>query len=716
MLTGAIVLAGWLAADTGCATPAICDLVARARAANGRAGGQAYEAVAEAEVTGLAVRSDFVMEGATSIEQYASRIRWDPASGVEQVVVGYRSRTAQIPILATGQFTRIGWLVPTLAGERLVMLRREGAEPDDAAALAGLVATVHPLARDAAPRYRYVALDTLAAEGDRPARLRLRVAPVPPAEGEAILLDGDLELDAASLAVVRVRARVVRTGRPVRPARLVERLAKIPTVMLVDLRASRVDGTWIPLEQRFEVETVSGLVAGEGVALRVLTRLDGVRVGPASVPTATPAYTLTWPPRGTIARHRDWHHALGGDLAGSHVADLADLRPPAWQPTGAPRLRPQGRWTGDFVRLNRVEGLFLGPAATLWLRDWLPGGRIEASAGYAFTEQEVRGGAGLAWLRDGWRLDGGWRRALDVTNDFRNQLDDPAFAMLLSRDNWDYVDRRGPAAGAQRYLGPGRGSFVRVDGAWLDDGNVVASVEKTPIVGYLRNNRPADPGQYWRARATLDLNPDVGGRFVARGLGLRAEYEGAFGDLDWQRAEVRVVGRTDVGPLMLLARAHAGVLLGEAPPTQSLFEFGGAAALPGFEYKEFAGDRAALLRARVGWSLPFLDRPVTVGHVLVLPSLAPSVSLGYQSGWTAIVGAGTQAAIDRLGPRFDTETGAFAVDSTGALIPASVATDGLRHSVDLRIGFFNNNLAIGVARALEGGRGFQVFFATGGQF
>ena len=62
-----------------------------------------------------------------------------------------------------------------------------------------------------------------------------------------------------------------------------------------------------------------------------------------------------------------------------------------------------------------------------------------------------------------------------------------------------------------------------------------------------------------------------------------------------------------------------------APHPQQLFEMGGAAGLPGFDYKEFAGDRAALTRVRLTWPLPFLRTPIVVKPGLSLPVFTPSL-------------------------------------------------------------------------------------------
>ena len=64
-------------------------------------------------------------------------------------------------------------------------------------------------------------------------------------------------------------------------------------------------------------------------------------------------------------------------------------------------------------------------------------------------------------------------------------------------------------------------------------------------------------------------------------------------------------------------------MLGRDPPPQKLFELGGNEALPGYRYKEFAGDRAALFRTFASYRFDIWRRPVQIWRNLMLPGLSP---------------------------------------------------------------------------------------------
>jgi hypothetical protein len=350
------------------------------------------------------------------------------------------------------------------------------------------------------------------------------------------------------------------------------------------------------------------------------------------------------------------------------------------------------------------------------MRDAAPGLLLHGTGGYAWKEKTARGNGGIGWESRQWTLDANGGRNLDVTNDFRNQFDSRALTALVGRDAWDYVDRREGGLSITRSL-ESQGSIIRLEGARVRDAAVSRHLSKTLLGSKLRPNREITPGTYWRGRLTLDWNPEVSPLFAHDGVGFKAEVEQASGELDYTRFEGRLVLRKNLSRLFLIARLHGGALFSDAPPPQQLFELGGPAGLPGYDYKEFAGDRAVLFRARVTYPLAMLDLPWRLSSHLTLPALSPAISLGFQSGFTDTRNAAGDAAVRALGDQYDYKTGALVTDPlTGNPLPASVVTDKLRKSVDLRIGFFGDALAVGVARALEKGRKTKFLFAFGRQF
>jgi hypothetical protein len=194
---------------------------------------------------------------------------------------------------------------------------------------------------------------------------------------------------------------------------------------------------------------------------------------------------------------------------------------------------------------------------------------------------------------------------------------------------------------------------------------------------------------------------------------------GAGADIEYQRLLARVLMRRNLRSVALTGQVHFGKVWGAKLPPQQLIELGGAVGLPGYDYKEFGGDVGMLGRFRLSFPLPIdaLSRPISIGRTgLAIPSLAPTMSLGAQAGWTDVTTAAAQRAMLGLGQRFDTKTGQPAVDEDGTPLPASVAAGHVRTSLDLRVGLFNDAIAVGVSQSLESERTTSFFFAFGQQF
>ena len=133
-------------------------------------------------------------------------------------------------------------------------------------------------------------------------------------------------------------------------------------------------------------------------------------------------------------------------------------------------------------------------------------------------------------------------------------------------------------------------------------------------------------------------------------------------------------------------------MLGARPPAQQLFELGEQQNLPGYLDKEFAGTRAAVLRGSLQYTSPFLRQPIRVRRFF-LPAVAPGLSVGVQSGWTAAPTAAARAAIDRLA----------VVDSRSLALwaPVSSPSDGIRASVTAGLRFFSGGAFVGATRPVD---------------
>jgi hypothetical protein len=275
---------------------------------------------------------------------------------------------------------------------------------------------------------------------------------------------------------------------------------------------------------------------------------------------------------------------------------------------------------------------------------------------------------------------------------------------------------------------PARGALVRLDVGVFGDragersvrtglfGSVVDVGRNLPrrpagVPASFRANRGVDEGDYVRSALTVDLHPDIGAEFVRPGVGARLHWERADGGpfargLTYQRGEARLMGRRGWGlpwrgaltgsELVLVGRGDAGAVWSAAPPSQQLFELGSNQNLPGYGYKEFAGDRAWVARGYVLAQSPWLRAPLrlrVLGRPLVFPGLAPGLSVGAQAGQAEASDDAARAAVLRLGTLPD--------PATGLLVPLSRPTDGVRATMNVGVRFFGGAVFAGAARPLD---------------
>ena len=354
-----------------------------------------------------------------------------------------------------------------------------------------------------------------------------------------------------------------------------------------------------------------------------------------------------------------------------------------------------------------MEGAFTGFGARLALRDVAPGTVLRATGGYAWSEGAVRGRVELLRDRGPWRVMLRAGRSLDLTNDFRNPLDSGStLGALTGQDEYDYVDRAFAGAQVERTIGA-RAWQWRIESGVARDEALSPAYASAPVGGLaFRLNRGVDAGTYWRNAFTLAWRPDGSAEFLRPGWSGRLYAEHGVGDLDYTRLEARLTARRLWGPFTAVARADAGVLLGGSLPSQQLFELGRSQGLPGFDYKDFAGTEAGVVRGLVLWTGPWLRQPIRLGRALFLPAVAPGASVGLQSGYTAAPGAAARASVLRLGA---------VADSLGGFVPVSRVSDGWRSSLSAGLRFFSGSLFIGGAQPLERGGAWRWLVTFGQQ-
>lgn len=687
-----------------------------------------YTAQVESEIAIGSKRPD-KGELSFSVEQVASTLTWDRTGAFEQRVVGYRSQALGLQFATVGLF-RNAWAVPSLYGNRLALLfgrdTSERGPPVGRGRSARATAfAIHPLAEDRERVYRYRGGDTVVTlrMNDREIPIvRVEVDVRPDVPRETVVFTGELDLDAVRQQIVRMRGYFSRVGGPANRTGLLG-AARLQGIAFVELVNSELDQSyWLPSYQRFEAQATAPFIGDARAVLRIVSRFrnyeirapDGEAVMGISItgPSDTirvREHRLTFAPADSMKHFTGWRAELGAASSVVAATDFDDVAPNSWRPTGPPltTLRPER--VDDVVHVNRIEGVWTGLGLTRQFREQMPGLTVRAIAGYAWSEQTARGRAIAEYMRGRMRYGVRAGRSLDITNDFRVAFDSGnATNAIVGVDDYDYVDRRSAMISAARIVHRRFGSAIRVDLGVADDRNARPSMERG-LIGRrrFRDNRQVQEGRYARTALTVDWRPDVNGELMRVGYGGRAYYERGDGDLSYQRVEVRAAMRWNSGRVTVAARGDAGHVFGRVLPPQQILELGSSEALPGYGFKEFAGDRAALFRGVVMYRFNRWNVPLRITRRLWLPSPSPALSAGVQAGWTEISSDAARVAIEQLG----------VVDPNQLALwrPVSRASDGVRATVTGGVRFFGGAVGVLLARPLDHGGKWRLLVTFGGQ-
>jgi hypothetical protein len=685
-------------------TPALASLIAEAARINAQIPERlrAYRARVESEMS-IVLLDSGGRERTVQLEQIASDVRWLIPNRYDQRVVGYRFQAIGPMFSLLSIFG--GWTTPTLYGNRLQLgvtgsTERNNWPPRDTSSLA-----IHPLSPSRESYYRFEGGDTavtLYSRGRRIPVVRVRVTPRSDVSGDALLFFGDMHLDADRKQIVRMRGRMVEVRNGRMTLKSGSRIPGVGGASFVELVNVEVNGEyWLPAYQRTELQARIALLGELRTIVRIVSRFHDYRANDSSWEARvesppTTGHHLTFAPSDSLTRFHDWRQPLGAISTEAQYADFDDLAPESWRTVGEATMRFSPRSFGEVFRFNRIEGVFTGLAVEHAFRDAAPGLAVRGSLGWAWAEHTARGMLGvqrtLGRTTTGLRIE----RVLAHTNDFQLPLSWGATVSALfgSQDDFDYLDRRSATASVTRTLGAKRQSLVRLEIGPASDHEVKRNVSRGLYVDRngFRPNRGIRPGRYVRTVAEIELNPEVSGIFVDRGVGARIHYERADGDVRWQRLELRAAARREIGPFQLYARGDAGTLLG-SPAPQVMFEIGSSQGLSAYDYKEFAGDRAAIAHSVLGYTFPFLKAPMRLPSELVVPGLAPGIAAGIHGAWTEISGPAAQRALLELGTRTDS--------ISGVIVPLSRSTDGMRASAEVLLTFFTGALAVGVSRPID---------------
>jgi len=680
-----------------------------------------YHASVESELS-LVARDTLGRERAAQIEQVAMTADWERNERYDLHVIGYRSQTVGVPYSALS-FAR-SWTIPSLYGDRLTLgvdFTRARSKDSVHAPSSDTVRAVHPLATDRERFYRFSGGDTIAVLRSRNrmvAIARVHVTPVfdsAARRSRIAAFDGEIDFDAQRHQIVRMRGQFVST-EPRRGRFTIARMPGLVGVAYVELVNAEVDGQyWLPAYQRTEFQAAFAPLGSGRSIFRLVSRFSNLDVAIAPDSSAGPSVELTGnaagstPPvrqglsfasQDSISSYHAWLQPLGVATANVHASDFDDLAPDVWRVNGPARFDVAPTKLDEVFRYNRVEGLYTGIAGEERFRDASPGLTAHGYAGWAWSENSVRGGVSTSLRRGSWLTTLRAERLLASTNDFTLPLEggsDAIGALFAGVDDQDYVDRRLAALDLTRELGGSRGARITLEGGAGGDRSELARVDESPLrIGHFRENRASANGKYVRGAATLEIHPDVTGLFLEPGVGAVLDYEIGRGDLTWQRAEATISARQQISDLVIAARVQGGLVAGAVIPPQELFELGGENALPGYAYKEFGGDRAAAAGVLAAYTFPVLRKPIRVVRSFFVPGLSPGVAAGVQGGWAEASTTAARRALQALDPA---AASCASANNCAALL--SVPTNGVRATVDVRLTLLGGLIGIGVARPID---------------
>ena len=710
-MLGAILILAQLAAapqplDSTYASPALRATIERAAITNRivPATLAAYRAHLETEMA-LIIVDTLGRERTGQVEQMGGVARWNPAEGFDARIQGYRTQSTGVPVSMAGMVKN--WSIPMLYGQRLLLGLDFGFPSDEVpqrrAGRRDTLRAVHPFATDRESYYRYSGGDTVGFVRTATRRVpivRILTHPNLGLDANFAAFDGEVDIDADRHQIVRMRGRFVVSERMTRVRGITGALVKASGtvgVAYVEFANAEHNGQyWLPTMQRIELQTTSALANGMRFTFRTITNFSDFSIdesAPEISRTISTRRRTTFAPTDSLERFGDWRTELGSASASISATDFDDIAPPQWRGDGPPRVVVFPSRFDRAIHYNRIEGMYTGAEASIEFRDAAPGTVARAHAGWAWSEKTVRGGVALSrsWSNSSSAFVA--ERRLAGTQDFQREfagMGTGIGSFLSSVEEADWVDRRLVTLSHLRIIESVDHALLTLRVSGARDQDVAASLTRGPIVrskDYLPN-RHARSGSYGLGALSYEFHPNVTGELLEPGVGATMNVEAATGQLEWIRAEASMSTRRYLGPVTIASRFDAGIVVADDPPPQTLFELGGITGrLSGYEYKEFAGDRAAVGRVYAAYGFPILRAPRRLAGFL-LPGLSPGVAAGIDAGWAELSSAAAHASVLEMGD--GTEANAL-----------SRETGRIRSTVTVGLTFFSNSLHVGIARPID---------------
>ncbi|MEP6506649.1 MAG: hypothetical protein ABJC63_00375 [Gemmatimonadales bacterium] len=675
-----------------------------------------YTAHVETEMS-LLMRDTLGRERAAQIEQLASTVKWTRGSDYGMHVVGYRAQSLG-PSISTLSFLT-GWTEPSLYGERILLGAQfisDSARISKRKASGDSLFAVHPFASDRDRYYRFSGGDTvttLRSPGRSIPIVRIHVTPHLSGTTRFAAFDGEIDVDAARHQIVRMRGQFVVLGKRKSGKPLAARIPGLVAVAYSEFVNAEIDQRyWLPASQRTEFQTTVAILGRDRAVMRIVSKFGNYAVndttsltGPLNDSLHIPHRT-TWARSDSVSHFDGWTAPLGEATTIVSAGDFDDLAPDAWKARGSTRIEIVPTNWDNVVRYNRVEGLFTGAEVNVRMRSQFPGLSYGGTVGWAWTENAAKGGLHASLKRQLNTYSLGAERSLASTNDFvlpGEGKSDGINGLIASFDDFDYVDRRTALATVSHIAGSIDRALITVQAGGGSDRKEIARLDHGVFAGgRFRPNRGVDEGSYALGVVDAELHPSASQEFVQPGLGARIRYEIGRGELNWQRTDIGLSGREYWGPILISLHADGGVVTGRTIPPQKLFELGGSSILPGYAYKEFAGNQSALFRGFSSYTFPVLRAPRRVWRSLYMPGLAPGFAAGIQGGWTRFSNDVAREALARLG--------------AGSVTPVSRATDGIRATFGFGVTLFSGNFHLGVARPIDSGARWRLAAGFGPSF